>query len=343
MGRPTLVRSTPVIAVLALVCLVTGCSLTDFGSAATTTTPPPGTAGTPTTSPATPVPSPTSSPASTLPPAAPEWLCDSFADAVVTGSLAITDVTEASGIVASRRHPDVLWTHNDSGGGSFIYAFDTSGADLGTFEIDAPSFDWEDVAIGPGPGSDADYIYVGDIGDNLLFRPAVTVYRIPEPDPSPDGGFVEQVDTIDLRYPQGSVDAEAMLVDPVTGDLLIVTKGDAGDPADIYRAPGNEIADGATIDLEYVGTFALESGAFVTGADIDSDGRAVIFRGYNQVWLWERLDLSFTETFAAEPCRTPSTAEIQGEAIAFAPDGFSYFTISEGSDPDINFVESVVP
>jgi hypothetical protein len=58
------------------------------------------------------------------------------------------------------------------------------------------------------------------------------------------------------------------------------------------------------------------------------------------VWLWTRTDLDFSATFAGEPCNTPSTAEVQGEAIAFAPGGFSYYTMSEGSDPDINYVAS---
>ncbi len=58
----------------------------------------------------------------------------------------------------------------------------------------------------------------------------------------------------------------------------------------------------------------------VTAADIDHTGAAIVFRGYNEVWLWPRTDLELTETFAAQPCRTPSTAEVQGEAIAFAAD-----------------------
>jgi hypothetical protein len=228
--------------------------------------------------------------------------------------------------------------HNDSGGGPFVYATDLGGANLGSFEIDAPAFDWEDMAIGPGPDPLVDYLYLGDIGDNLHFRPSATVHRVPEPIPDDAGGLITDVASFDLVYPEPGFDSEAMLVDPVSGDLLLVTKGNAGDPADIYRAPSAQLVDGGKVQLELVGTFNLESGAFVTGADIDATGAAIVFRGYNQVWLWERTDLGFRDTFAAEPCRTPSTAEVQGEAIAFASEGFSYITISEGQNPDINFV-----
>src|SRR5262245_45647812 len=32
-------------------------------------------------------------------------------------------VNESSGIAASRRNKGILWTHNDSGGGPFVFAF----------------------------------------------------------------------------------------------------------------------------------------------------------------------------------------------------------------------------
>jgi hypothetical protein len=258
------------------------------------------------------------------------------------GVVAIGAVTEASGLVASRDHVGTLWMHNDSGGGAFVYATDITGADLGTFEIDASAFDWEDMAIGPGPDPALDYLYLGDIGDNLHFRPVVTIYRIPEPVPDPAGGLVTDIESFNLSYPEPGSDSEAILVDPVTGDVLLISKGNAGEAAHIFKAASTELANGETTNLEPVGTFPLESGAFVTGADIDATGSAIVFRGYNQVWLWERTDLDFIETFSSEPCRTPSTAEVQGEAIAFASSGFSYYTVSEGPSPEVNFVESLL-
>ena len=61
-------------------------------------------------------------------------------------------ISESSGLVASRTTPGAYWTHNDSGDGPFIYAFDTRGDSLGTFRVTgAQARDWEDIAAGPGP------------------------------------------------------------------------------------------------------------------------------------------------------------------------------------------------
>ncbi len=253
----------------------------------------------------------------------------------------MAEVTETSGIAVSRSYPDVIWMHNDSGGGPFIYAATLTGQSMGAFELDLDTFDWEDMSIGPGPEPGRDYLYFGDIGDNFHFRAYVVIHRIAEPQPDPSGGFISEVDEFNLVYPEPGHDAESMFVDPVTGDLVVVTKPDSGGEALIYIATAVELVDGATVNLTRVGSFQLDPGLFVTAADIDSTGAVILFRGYNEVWLWHRTDLGFEETFAGEPCRVPSTAEVQGEAISFSADGYSYYTMSEGSEPDISYVFSI--
>jgi hypothetical protein len=57
-------------------------------------------------------------------------------------------VTESSGIVASRKNPGIYWTHNDSGDGAYLYAFDREGRDRGRWTVrGATAIDWEDIAI----------------------------------------------------------------------------------------------------------------------------------------------------------------------------------------------------
>src|SRR6185295_4584513 len=76
-------------------------------------------------------------------------------------------ITESSGLAASRTAPGAYWTHNDSGDGPFIYAFDTRGNMLGIFRVTgANNRDWEDIATGPGPRPNHSYLYIGDTGDN---------------------------------------------------------------------------------------------------------------------------------------------------------------------------------
>src|ERR1044072_8869678 len=92
----------------------------------------------------------------------------------------ITDksVSESSGLAASRLTPGAYWTHNDSGDGPFVYAFDTRGDSLGVFRVaGAQARDWEDMAAGPGPEGGKSYLYLGDIGDNNSSRAEVVAYR----------------------------------------------------------------------------------------------------------------------------------------------------------------------
>lgn len=276
-----------------------------------------------------------------LPQPAPTGICRSYEDPVVGGTVTTDEITEVSGIAASRTHQDVLWMHNDSGGGPIVYAASVTGEPLGRFELETATFDWEDMSIGPGPEPGRDYLYLGDIGDNFHFRPSILIHRIAEPNPDPEGGFIGSVDEINLIYPEPGHDSESMFVDPITGDLLVITKPEAGGEALIYSAPAVELVDGNSVDLVEIGRFQLDQGSFVTAADIDSSGALIVFRGYNEVWMWQRTDLELAETFATEPCRTPSTAEVQGEAISFSGDGYSYYTMSEGSEPDINYVFSI--
>jgi hypothetical protein len=44
-------------------------------------------------------------------------------------------VVESSGVAVSRAYPDVLWTHNDSGDGPYLYATDLHGKDRGAVQV----------------------------------------------------------------------------------------------------------------------------------------------------------------------------------------------------------------
>lgn len=283
-------------------------------------------------------------------------------DAVCAGSPKITDagvvepaeVTEASGIVASWDNTGdgasgVWWTHNDSGDIARIFAIDGTGRLLATVELaGAESRDWEDIAIGPPafPGG-RPQLYVGDIGNNKAMltdptaRKSVRIYRLDEPvvpsTPPPPGEpapvISALVTTFSLRYPDEPYDAEALLVDPVEGDVLVITKdwGRAGRSL-VYRMPdGATIADGTSIDMLPAGEVPLEPGTLVTAADVTRDGSLVALRSYGAVALYRRPEgKPLTDAFATTPCGGPVPTEVQGEALGFAPDGGSYLTLSEG-------------
>jgi hypothetical protein len=268
------------------------------------------------------------------PPAPGTTVCDRFTSVTALGTVGAASLTESSGIVASRAHPGVYWLHNDSGGDAAVHAIDTTGAELGTWVLDGVNaLDWEDIAIGPGPDDGTDYLYVGDIGDNLAFRPDVTVHRFAEPDPATSGTVTDAV-PLRFGYPIAPVDSEAMFVDPVTGDLFIITKVDTGNSI-VLRADGTTLGSDPILPTFEVATLDLGPGGFVSAADISPDGTAIALRGYEEVWMWARTDRDVAAAFNAEPCMAPSPEEVQGEAIAFTADGTAYVTVSEGSGPTL--------
>jgi hypothetical protein len=268
--------------------------------------------------------------------------CDRFAEGTVEGAVADPALVEISGIASSRVHDGVLWAHNDSGGQPALTALSDTGEDLGTYAVPgATATDWEDMAAGPGPDPDTSYLYAGDIGDNAAGRDGVQVHRVPEPEEAPsgsDGAFAEDV-VIELTYPDGPVDAETLLVDPATGDLLIVGKRNADAP--VYLAVADAIADGGRVAMRQVATLTQPppTGAIglVTGGDVSPDGSVVLLRTYGSVLAYARPEgTPLAGALAGTPCLAPTLDEQQGEALAFLADGSAYVTISEGAAAPVN-------
>ncbi len=272
----------------------------------------------------------------TLPPGA--AACEVYGSIVDVGSVASNALVEASGLAASRTTPGVLWSHNDSGDAARLFAFDTSGSDLGVFDLpDAFAFDWEDMAAGPGPDGTGSYLYVGGIGDNFNVRGGkIVVYRVPDVDPTTMTGSFEEVVALKYRYPDGSPNAEAILVDPTEPALYVITK--AKTEAFVYK--GSLTPTGGESELELVTTLFLD--AEVTGADISWDGGLIALRGYRAVWMWQRAaGSSIADVLSGKPCLAPAPDEQQGESIAFDRD-LSYWTISEGTRPGLHVVPADV-
>jgi hypothetical protein len=266
-----------------------------------------------------------------------------FGPGVAVGRVTDGNVTEASGLAASRRSPGVLWTHNDAGSSPRLFALSTNGAVLRTLRLaKAQEGDFEDVAIGPGPRADIDYLYFADIGDNDVDRENVRVYRVPEPAIYPYFAASPSIETasndveIVLEYPDGPHDAEALLVDPLTGDLFIATKQRG--VSQIYRATRSQIESNSTVRLERVRQIDFD---VVSGGAISFDGREIILRREDFAQLWVRASgESVVDALGRSPMRIPvfgPPTEPNGEGISFHPTGLGYYTLSEGSGQRIYF------
>lgn len=271
-------------------------------------------------------------------------VCDRTAAVDDLGTVQSPALGEISGIVASSRQDGAWWVHNDSGTSPQIVAVDDAGATTTTVDLEgATATDWEAIALAPGPAGGPARLFVGDIGDNAArpgsgatARSSILVHRFAEP--SPDGPpSAVAVEALELRYPDGPNDAEALLVDPVRGDLVIVTKDwSISGRAKVYRAPADLSAGSSTV-LELASTLDLPVGSLVTGADVSPDGQVVALRTYGDVLLYVRPPGEpLWAAFGSAPCPGPPVVERQGEAIAFSRDGTSYVTVSEGTNPTLH-------
>ncbi len=259
--------------------------------------------------------------------------CPGFAEATVAGAMGWGEV---SGLAAAST-AGVLWGHSDAQGrGPEVFAISTDARLLGTFLLAGVSdVDWEDIARGPGPEEGVSYLYVGDTGDNSEARSSVTVYRFPEPLDF-DGGAIMGAEAITLTYPDGPRDAETLLIDPLTGDLILVERDrdDRGESGIfVAQAPLSTTGPTALTQMGSLtfGTDPLPGDVDATGGDVSPDGQIVAIRTHDRVWAFARdPSLPLHTAFASPACGTPEVFDAKGEAIALAWDGSGYYTASEG-------------
>ena len=249
---------------------------------------------------------------------------------------------EISGIVASRKNPGVFWVHNDSGDRAQIYAIDVRGRLLSTFLVTgAKHRDWEDIAIGPGPVRDEWYLYIGDIGDNKPQHETITVYRVPEPTVSLTDPIAvsrtAKAEAIVMKYPEGDRrDAETLIVDPLNGDLYIISKREMSNGL-YYLASPRATDDPVTLEFK-----ARLPVGFSVGGDISPNGRFVAVRSAFGAVMFERVSgKPLWEAFKRKARSLPVKSEKQGEAIAFDLEGQGYYTVSEGKNQPIYYYERI--
>ncbi|MEO8649541.1 MAG: hypothetical protein ABI539_10275 [Acidobacteriota bacterium] len=261
------------------------------------------------------------------------------------GVIESKDIKESSGLAASRCNTGVLWTHNDSGDGAFIYALSTSGRTLGTWEVTgAENNDWEDIATVKDKDGKC-WLYIGEIGNNEGKRDRTLVYRVAEPAVTPDAKdssrksplATSPARSVAIIYPDGAPNAETLMINPVTGKIYIVTKRMDG-PATVYSADA-DFASGSDAAARKVAELSVPSvpNGLFTGGDISPDGtRAALcdyVAGYELVLPAGSSD--FDNIWSQKPTKFDIGDRKNGEAIAYSTDGRTLFSDSEGKDAPI--------
>ena len=141
-------------------------------------------------------------------------------------------ITQSSGLTRSTYPRRLLWTHNDTGGVPRIYGVSRRGTTRAALRVaGAPdNVDFEDIAAGP-----KHTLWVGDIGDDQWNRPSIDVYRVAEPHRLRHHAKTLKSIRYQFTYPAGPRNAEALMVQPRTGQLYVVSKMAGG--AAVYAAP----------------------------------------------------------------------------------------------------------
>jgi hypothetical protein len=244
--------------------------------------------------------------------------------APASGPVALSNLSEASGIAIGGAPANRLWMHNDSGE-PVLFAVDANGKSTGRITLSGASVeDWE--AIATGPCGKASCLYVGDIGDNEAKRSRITIYRVPEPT-QPTGSV--KAEAFHAAYPDGAHDAETLLVAP-DGTLLVVTKGDSG-PVAVYRFP-RELQSGSTMKLERVGKALVDqpgNNARVTDGAFSADGRWVALRTKTTLTFYRGDEFMKGDFREARRVSLSALKEPQGEAVTFGR-GNTVFLGGEG-------------
>ena len=249
-------------------------------------------------------------------------------------------------MAASRKHPGVYWTHNDSGGKAELFAFDATGKQRARVVVNgATARDWEGLAVGPGPIAGQSYLYIGEIGNVLGRATHFTIYRVPEP--NLDSETTEPAEVFRVRRPVSSTEAEALLVGPKRGDIYIVTKAlKSGQKTDVLKiaAPLKKNSTAkriATLDIGDGPLLQWFSAGGITGGDISPDSQRVVLCDYltvyeailppgaehfDEIWKqkWERVDTGYRK---------------QGEAVTWRHDGTALLLTSEGATFDLIEIE----
>ncbi|MGC4915111.1 WD40 repeat domain-containing protein [Streptomyces albogriseolus] len=229
-------------------------------------------------------------------------------------------VTESSGLAASRQHPGVYWTHNDSDDGPHLYAVDGSTGDtvarLTLTGVGTPR-DVEAISVGPG-----DRLFVADVGDNLGGTwPYVWIYELPEPERLQDA-TVRATQYV-VKYADGPRDAEAMVVHPKTGRVYLIDKHEDG--GHLYEGPEKLSPSGDNV-FRPVAPVEL----WTTDAALSPDGQHLAVRGYfggiHYAWNGGKLE---------REGRLSVPLQGQGESVTYSADGSRLLFGSEGEQSGV--------
>jgi hypothetical protein len=222
-------------------------------------------------------------------------------------------INESSGLAYSSKFPDIAYTINDEDGPIYTIR-PSSGKVVGTIKLDGVELgDPESIYVDP-----YGHLWLGDLGDNDEKRHDTAIYAFNEPGP---GNFrVESMLKFPVAYEDGPKNVEAMLVNPISGQVYLVHKAKKKDRT-IYALP-NPLKNGET---NVARDLHQRMPDWATDGEFTPDGRRALVKNEKDVYIydpetWDELDKIHTVKLD------------QSESITIEPDQKSFLIGSEGDD-----------
>lgn len=252
----------------------------------------------------------------------------------MSGMLIDRQLSEISGMAASGLHRDVLWLLDDGGNAARLFAVNGKGRRRATFTVDGiTKTDWEDLAAFTRDGKR--YLLIADTGDNGGLRRTLQLHAIAEP-ARMENARVRPAWSVAFRWPDGARDCEAVAVDSVRGEILLVSKKryppelfvlplrpargvqtarKVGVLGGVPRTPGH--ASGPDLDAQ------------VTAASLSPDGRTLAVMTYRHLLQYTRNGAHWGDALS-----TPASSRVlpwlpQAEALTFSADGRALYATGE--------------
>ena len=242
------------------------------------------------------------------------------------------NIDESSGLAMSTRMPGRLWTINDSGSEPVLYALNLEGETTGSYRLDVEQmFDWEalDAYVYEGRSM----LLVADTGDNFRFRESVWLHLLKEPggegQDQPDS--LSPVSSIEVLYPDGPRDCEAVAVDTKRQRILLLSK--RHQPPELFEIPlhttgkvtARKIAEFSSLPratVEDFDRFPVLAPYVNMPTGMDVHGDKLLVTTYEHAFLYDLASLR-------DPVQIDMPRIGQREAIAFSQSGNSAYVTRE--------------
>ncbi len=260
----------------------------------------------------------------------------------ISGIVTDPSLPEISGLAVSTIDQDRLWIINDSDNGNVIHMMNPKAEYQLSLSVNGvANIDWEDLAS--FRFQNKNYLLIADTGDNGGIRKESVLHLLEEPNNPVDGQSITPIKTIRFQWPDGPRDCEAVAVDPVREEILLISKKHV--PPEVFRLPLKLTDDkilqtaqhiGMLENIEQPDTEVLEINprygryrSQISGAAISRNTRVLAVLNYHHVYLYIRnADQDWNAALKTQ-AKLSLPWIPQAEGISFTGNSDGFFVASE--------------